>query len=103
MSHYQEGRSQEGLQVSYPWASEWDYQSNAWIFVNRETGQRSHKPPYQGEFGSNGYLDSKYAQAEDHFTRNAVFEGVAGAVGGAALMSEEENLGLYFYSRLDSY
>jgi hypothetical protein len=95
MSYYQEGRSQEGPQVPYPWVSEWDYQTNTWIFVNRQTGQRTYQPALQGESNTNDYSGSNYAQAEDHSTRNAVFGGVAGAVGGAALMYEGQKLGAY--------
>ena len=49
--------SQGPPQVPPPWIAEWDGPANRWIFINRETGQRTFEHPYsqQGGSGYGGY------------------------------------------------
>ena len=70
------GNNQEPPRVSYPWESEWDSDQDRWVFINRETGQRTHENPGQsygggrlgafeqgGEPGLAGYESQKLGTA----------------------------------------
>jgi hypothetical protein len=96
-------------QLAYPWTSEWDYQSNRYIFLNRETGQRTFEYPAQS-YGSNqnyasGRSYNQYEerqsspqepQAKSHTGRNVALGAIAGLAGGALLMHEGEKVGKGF-------
>lgn len=85
-----------------PWIAEWDQLENRWVYINRETGQRTHEVPQQ--YGS-GYDDRDYAQQggqygerplqeeKSHSGRNMALVGVAGLAGGALLMHEGHEVG----------
>ncbi|RMZ80852.1 hypothetical protein DV737_g2815, partial [Chaetothyriales sp. CBS 132003] len=45
--------SNEPPRVSYPWEVEWDDSRNTWIFINRETNQRTYEYPSQA-YGGGG-------------------------------------------------
>lgn len=50
-----QGYGQRGPpQVPPPWIAEWDPSQNRYIFINRETGQRTHEFPQQS-YGGQGY------------------------------------------------
>ncbi|KAK5091327.1 hypothetical protein LTS08_005093 [Lithohypha guttulata] len=93
-----------------PWMAEFDQYENRWVYINRETGQRTHEFP-QGGYG--GYDNRGYGQPMDyqqqgyqgapmqmqqeqqhksHAGRNAALAGAAGLAGGALLMHEGEKV-----------
>lgn len=93
-------------QVPPPWIAEWDARDNRWIFINRETGERTFNHPqqqqYSGGYGGGGYQERPgeyYAQQpppqQSHAGRNMALAGVAGLAGGALLMHEGEKVGMY--------
>lgn len=88
-----------------PWIAEWDNQQNRWIYINRETGQRTHEFPqggYQQGYGQQGYGQQGYGQQQynqpppqqkkDHSGRNMALGAAAGVAGGALLMHEGHEL-----------
>ena len=105
--HYQQ---QGPPQPPYPWIAEWDQRDNRWIYINRETGQRSWEFPRQGgssyggqqSYGGGGYSQGYggqqgYGQPQqaikpDRHGRNMALGVGAGVVGGALLMHEGEEL-----------
>ena len=48
------GNNQEPPRIQYPWEAEWDDNRGTWIFLNRETGQRTHEYPNQSYGGGGG-------------------------------------------------
>jgi len=92
-------------QVPPPWIAEWDGRDNRWIFINRETGQRTFEHPQQ-QYGGGGYgggygqeqrgeyyeQQPQQQQKPNHSGRNMALAGVAGLAGGALLMHEGENI-----------
>lgn len=123
VNEYEEGqgqtRGQGGYQQSYdnrppqvpaPWVAEWDQRNSRYIFMNRETGERTFEQP-QERYGGGGYQQQGYGrggygqeeqrgeyyeqqqpQKKDHHGRNMALMGVAGLAGGALLMHEGENI-----------
>ncbi|KAK7888573.1 hypothetical protein LTR67_008919 [Exophiala xenobiotica] len=116
MSYYNEGYGQqqygqaqnynnERPRVPEPWVTEWDARDNRWIFVNRQTGDRSFEYPqqsYNSGYGGNnvqeydgqnqrGYYEQE-PQKESHTGRNVALGVVGGALGGALLMHEGEKV-----------
>ena len=99
-----QGYGQQGPpQVPYPWVAEWDSNQDRYIFINRETGQRTHEHPQQSYGGGGGYeqrgqggygggYSNEQPQQQSHAGRNAALAGVAGLAGGALLMHEGENI-----------
>lgn len=88
-----------------PWIAEWDGRENRWIFINRETGERTHNFPNQGGYNSGynagyeyggdyrqqeryGESYNQYQQKPSHTGRNAALGAAAGLAGGALLMHE---------------
>lgn len=54
-NQYNQPQSYNGPpQVPYPWVAEWDARDNRWLFVNRETGQRTFDHPQQSYGGGGG-------------------------------------------------
>jgi hypothetical protein len=101
-------QSYEGRpQVPPPWSAEWDGRENRWMFLNRETGERTHQHPHP-QYGRDegGYEDRSYSQGygsqqqggyyeqpppkKDHHTRNEVLGVLGGLAGGAFLAHEGE-------------
>jgi hypothetical protein len=87
-------------QVPPPWIAEWDNRDNRWIYINRQTGQRTFEHPQQS-YGGGGYgqqqqygggYGQEQPQKKDHHGRNMALMGVAGLAGGALLMHEGENV-----------
>lgn len=91
-----------------PWIAEWDNYENRWVYVNRETGQRTHEFPQQG-YGGGGYQQQNYQQGgygggygappqqvqeqhKSHNGRNMALGAMAGVAGGALLMHEGEKV-----------
>lgn len=111
--YYAQG--QEAQQQSYgghprvpaPWIAEWDPQNDRWLYINRETGQRTFETPqessyvesYGGDYGTNYARQSPgdyYPQEppqESHTRRNMALGAGAGIVGGALLMHEGGKVG----------
>jgi len=92
-------------QVPPPWVAEWDAPDNRWIYINRQTGERTFNHPgqhgqqsYGGGYGNDqqqysgggGYQQAR--PAANHSGRNAALAGVAGLAGGALLMHEGEKV-----------
>jgi hypothetical protein len=119
MSYYNEGYGEqqygqaqnynnERPRVPEPWVTEWDARDNRWIFINRQTGDRSFEYPqqsYNSGYGGNnvqdydgqnqrGYYEQE-PQKESHTGRNVALGVVGGALGGALLMHEGEKVGEY--------
>jgi hypothetical protein len=96
-------------QVAPPWVAEWDDREDRWMYLNRETGERTHEHPGQRGYGGGGYggeynqehpgqgqQDNYYQQeppAESHTGRNAAVAGGLGLAGGAFAMHEGEKAG----------
>jgi hypothetical protein len=53
----------EPPRVSYPWEVEWDDNRNTWVYINRETGQRTHEYPSQTYGGGTGGAVGAFANA----------------------------------------
>jgi len=90
-----------------PWIAEWDQYENRWIYINRQTGQRTHEFPHQyssgydnrgyGEQGTyqlQGYGQPVQTQSNSHGGRNMALGAMAGVAGGALLMHEGEKVGM---------
>jgi hypothetical protein len=87
-----------------PWVAEWDQQDERWIFVNRETGERTRQFPqysggYQGGggYGGGAYGGGQYQQEEQrkpggHGLAYGAAGAAAGLAGGALLMHEGDNI-----------
>lgn len=90
-----------------PWIAEWDQRENRWVFINRQTGQRTHEFPQggyenrgygqqgyqQGGYGQGGYEQPPPQQKVDHSARNTALGVGAGLLGGAVLMHEGHKVG----------
>lgn len=104
------GGNQGPPQPPHPWIAEWDNYQNRWIYINRETGQRTHEFPQGGygqdnrgygqqqSYGGGGYQQQSYGsqppqQKQSHTGRNVALGAVAGLAGGALLMHEGEKVG----------
>ncbi|KAL4942886.1 hypothetical protein BDV06DRAFT_191078 [Aspergillus oleicola] len=109
-----------GPQAPYPWVSRWDDRSQRWYFLNEQTGQTSWEMPggapsygsgygggydsqggYGGGYGApqpgyarqEGYYEQQPQQEKkDHTMLYAAGGVAAGAVGGALLMHEGEEI-----------
>lgn len=104
------GGNQGPPQCPPPWIAEWDNYQNRWIYINRETGQRTHEHPGQGGYGNRGYQQQGYGgggyqqqsygsqppQQQSHTGRNVALGAVAGLAGGALLMHEGHKVGELF-------
>lgn len=89
--------------VSPPWVAEWDSRDNRWLYVNRETGERTFEHPqnrgygappnqdYRGQ-GQGGYYQQEPPK-QSHNGRNVALGAVAGLAGGALLMHEGHKVG----------
>lgn len=90
-------------QVPPPWVAEWDSRDNRWLYVNRETGERTFEYPqtrgYDTKPGQDfrGYGQQDFYQQgpakKSHTGRNVALGAVAGVAGGALLMHEGEKIG----------
>ena len=104
----QQGGYSAPPQVPAPWVAEWDNRGNCWIYVNRETGQRTFEFPQQSYRGDNyggnygqqyqgggqrGYYEQEPPK-QSHTGRNIALGAAAGVVGGALLMHEGEKIGM---------
>lgn len=98
------GGGQGPPQPPAPWYAEWDNYQNRWVFINRETGQRSNEFPSGGGYGQEnrgygGYQQQSYGgqpppqEQKSHNGRNIALGAVAGLAGGALLMHEGEKIG----------
>ena len=102
---YNPSTSNGSPQVPPPWVAEWDGRDNRWIFVNRETGERTFDFPQSRGYGGGGYGNTYgeeyrgqnqggyYEQGQpqkSHNGRNMALGTVAGVAGGALLMHEGE-------------
>ena len=99
----QQGQSNGGRpQPPEPWIAEWDQYENRWVFINRQTGQRTHEFP-QGGYDNRGYGQQQnygqqggygapphqqQQQKPNHNMRNTALGAAAGLAGGALLMHE---------------
>jgi len=54
---YQQQSNSGRPQPPAPWIAEWDQDEDRWMYLNRETGQRTHQFPqqYGGGYGDRGY------------------------------------------------
>jgi hypothetical protein len=97
----QSSYTNQGPQVPPPWISEWDGPANCWIFINRDTGERTYNNPLQyaqrgyggGGYGGPQQYGGEYNQEQprpNHSSRNIALGAVAGLAGGALLMHEGE-------------
>lgn len=81
--------------VSPPWVAEWDSRDNRWLYVNRETGERTFEHPqnqgYRGQ-GQGGFYEQEPAK-QSHTGRNVALGAAAGLAGGALAMHEGEKIG----------
>lgn len=102
-TNYGGGGNQGPPQCPPPWFAEWDNYQNRWIYINRETGQRTHEFPQGGYgqenrgYGGGGYQQQSYGsqppQQQSHTGRNVALGAVAGLAGGALLMHEGHKVG----------
>ena len=104
----QQQNSNSAPQVPPPWVAEWDNRDNCWIYVNRETGQRTFEFPHQPYGGNNygggygqqyqgGDQRGSYQQEppkQSHTGRNVALGAAAGLIGGALLMHEGHKVGM---------
>jgi len=105
---YQQQSNSGRPQPPAPWIAEWDQNENRWIYINRETGQRTHEFPQQygggydnrgyGQQGPPGYpqqnlqYEQQPQEKKSHTGRNVALGAVAGLAGGALLMHEGEKV-----------
>jgi hypothetical protein len=99
-------------QVPPPWVAEWDSRDNRWLYVNRETGERTFEFPQTRGYDANpgrdyrGYGQGNAYQQEpaktSHTGRNVALGAAAGVVGGALLMHEGEKIGKWYMGDLNS-
>lgn len=120
------GQQQQGPpQPPHPWRAEWDGQSQRWVYINQENGQRSHEfpqsqygggygqqyggqqsqPQYnqgppQGQYGnqSSGYgapAGAPPAKKQGMGYGGMALAAGAGLAGGALLMHEGEKVGMF--------
>jgi len=61
-----------------PWIAEWDQYENRWIYVNQETGQRTHEFPQQQ---GGGYDSRGYGQGQSGYPQQAPQYGQQGTYG----------------------
>lgn len=98
MSYNQQMYGQGPPEVPYPWVAEWDYNSNGWLFVNPESGERTYEYPVRSfnSYQDYGGTNNQYSQEppnESHTGRNAAFGAVGGLAAGAFLMHEGDKIG----------
>lgn len=98
------GSNQGPPQPPHPWYSEWDNYQSRWVFINRETSERTYEFPSHG--GNRGYQQQSYGggyqqqtygsqppQQKSHTGRNVALGAAAGLAGGALLMHEGHKVG----------
>ncbi|KAK5051568.1 hypothetical protein LTR84_003220 [Exophiala bonariae] len=88
--------------ISPPWIAEWDSRDSRWLYVNRETGERTFDHPQNRSYGPptnqdyRGERQGEYYQQQppkqSHTGRNVALGAVAGLAGGALLMHEGEKV-----------
>lgn len=82
-----------------PWIPEFDYQSQRWLFVNQQTGERTWEFPQSRQYGAQSYTpqptnnyggyDERAQQDQpSHAGRNTAFAAVGGLLAGGLLMHE---------------
>jgi hypothetical protein len=128
---YSAGGSQQGPPpVSPPWFAEWDSRDNCWLFVNQQTGERTHTHPRPGYgqqqggygqqqggygassgqygYGQGGYGNQggAYQQPQQEHKEGGngwkyAAAGAAGVAGGALLMHEGDDISM-FQSHVDA-
>lgn len=110
-------------QVSPPWMAEWDQRDSQWIFINRETGQRTFSYQetrqsgggygnqqqggyggqqgygqqgygQQGGYGGQGYGQQQQTQKPDHHGRNMALGVGGGLLAGGLAMYEGEKISM---------
>lgn len=81
--------------VSPPWVAEWDSRDNRWLYVNRETRERTFEYPqnqgYRGQ--AQGEFYEQEPAKQSHTGRNVALGAAAGLAGGALAMHEGEKIG----------
>ncbi|KEF57024.1 uncharacterized protein A1O9_07214 [Exophiala aquamarina CBS 119918] len=78
-------------EVPVPWVAEWDSRDNRWLYVNRETGERTFEHPQAQGYGQGDYYPEGPPK-QSHTGRNVALGVVAGLAGGALLMHEGEKV-----------
>lgn len=99
---YGQSQSYNGRpQVPAPWVAEWDSRDNRWLYVNRETGERTFEYPQTRGYDQGNYYQEEPAK-KSHTGRNVALGAAAGLAGGALLMHEGEKVGKCFIQSCDS-
>lgn len=119
----------EGL--PYPWVGRWDERERRWYYVNEQTGQTTWERPYggggpsgyppqqgygygqegyrgEGGYGQpqgygGGYGEPQYEKKDNHTGLKVAGGVAAGALGGALLMHEGDEIGKFFVRSLPRY
>ena len=91
---YGQSQSSNGPpQVPPPWIAEWDARDNRWLYVNRETGERTFEYPQARGNSDRGNSSQEEPRKASHTGRNVALGAVAGLAGGALLMHEGKKVG----------
>jgi hypothetical protein len=96
---YSAGGSQQGPPpVSPPWFAEWDSRDNCWLFVNQQTGERTHTHPgpgYGQQQGGYGQQQGGYGQQQGGYGASSgqygYGQGGYGNQGGAYQQPQQEH------------